>query len=193
MGHVVLYVPGLGDKKRWLIWLQQQTFQLWRLRGMRVEIVRMKWAEAVPLKPRFDALLSRIDELHASGSRVSLVGTSAGASAVVSAYALKPKQVNGVVTICGKLKGDLPDTIKELNPCFAESFAMLQKYLGKLSASDKRRIMALYPLRDSVVPPEEATIDGAQNVQVSCVGHNLTCAYILLCKPRLIARFINSL
>lgn len=193
MKYVVLYVPGLGDKKRWLLWLQKQALKTWRVYGVRVEMLTMRWADDAPLEPRFKKLISRIDELHKAGNKVSLVGTSAGASAVISAFSLKTDKIDGVVTICGKLKGDMPDAIKELNPCFAESFEMLKKSLKKLNNNHRKRIMALTATRDSVVPPEEATIDDAVNKQLRTAGHNITCSYALLFKPRLITRFLKSL
>lgn len=193
MKQVILYVPGLGDKKRWLLWLQKQALRLWRRHGIRFEIIPMKWAEPVPLKPRFEKLLKRIDERHKEGVAVSLVGTSAGASAVVSAFALKPEKINGVVTICGKLKGDIPDAIKELNPCFAESLEVLAKSVHEIPAKDKRRILALRAKRDSIVPPPEAIVDGAVNQEVKTVGHNITCTFILLFRSKHITRFLKKL
>lgn len=193
MKHVILYVPGLGDKKRWLLWLQKQALRLWRRHDIRFEIISMKWAEPVPLKPRFEKLLKRIDELHKEGAAVSLIGTSAGASAVISAFTIKPKKINGVVTICGKLKGDIPDVIKELNPCFAESLEVLAQSVHKISTSDKKRILTLRSPWDAIVPPDQAVVDGAINKEVKILGHNPTCGYILLFKSHLITTFLKLL
>lgn len=186
----VIYVPGLGDKKRWLLWLQKQALRTWRLHGVVAEVLPMYWAEDVPLKPRFNKLLQRIDQLHEQGVTVSLVGTSAGASAVVSAFALRPKSVHGVATICGKLQGDIPDIIKELNPCFAESLEQLVKLVDKIPHVSKSRIVTLHAMRDSIVPPSEAVISGAVSQEVRLFGHNTTCAYILLLGSRRITNFL---
>lgn len=193
MKHVILYVPGLGDKKRWLIWLQRVVLQTWRRHGVRCEIIPMRWAEDVPLRPRFEKLLSRIDQLHAADNTVSLVGTSAGASAVVSAFQAKQKQVNGVVTICGKLKGDIPEAIKELNPCFAESLELLAVSERKLSQQNKRKIMTLRSPLDAIVPPDQAVLDGARNRVVKAFGHNPACAYVLLFQSRQIVQFLKNI
>jgi predicted alpha/beta hydrolase family esterase len=192
MKHVIIYVPGLGDKMRWLVRLQKWALNFWRVYLVKVEVIIMVWSDPVPLKPRFDKLLNRIDELHAKGKKVHLVGTSAGASAVISALVLRQKEVSGVVTICGKLQGDIPDAIEELNPSFGESLHVLAKSLKQLSPTLKERILTIYSPLDAVVPPSDAVIEGVQKLETRALGHNLTCAYVLLCKPRQIIRFLKN-
>lgn len=152
----------------------------------------MQWAEPTDLKPRFERLINRIDELHAKGKKVSLIGTSAGASAVISAFALRPSEVSGVVTICGKLQGNVSNTIKELNPSFGQSMEMLSKSLTKLTPELKKRILTVYSPLDIVVPPRDAVIPGAKKLQTKALGHNVTCAYVLLFKSREIVKFLTS-
>lgn len=192
MKHVIIYVPGLGDKMKWLVRLQKWALTFWRAYFVRTEVITMRWAEPVPLKPRFEKLLERIDELHQQGKRVSLVGTSAGASAVISAFVLKPDKVSGVVTICGKIQGGIPDTVRELNPSFGESLDMLAKSLTKLSSQLKKRLLTIYSPLDAVVPPSQAVIKGVQKLETRALGHNPTCAYVLLFKARHIVRFLKS-
>lgn len=192
MKHVILYVPGLGDRMRWLVRLQKWALAFWRAYAVRTEVITMGWSEPVPLKPRFEKLLACIDELHAAGKRVSLVGTSAGASAVISAFVLRSDKISGVVTICGKIQGDIPDTIKELNPCFGQSLEMLAQSLKKLSPQLKRQLLTIYSPLDAVVPPDEATLKGVQKLETRGLGHNPTCAYVLLFRVRSIVRFLNN-
>jgi hypothetical protein len=152
----------------------------------------MLWAEPVPLKPRFEKLIQRIDELHAQGKKISLVGTSAGASAVISAFVLRPEKVSGVVTICGKLQGGIPEAVEALNPSFGESLDELAKSLKKLSPALKKRILSVYSPLDLVVPPDEAVIPGVETLETRALGHNPTCAYVLLWKSRQIVRFLKT-
>jgi predicted alpha/beta hydrolase family esterase len=190
--HVIIYVPGLGDKMNWLVRLQKWALKFWQAYFVRTEVITMLWAEPVPLKPRFERLISRIDELHAKGKKVSLVGTSAGASAVISAFVLRSSEVSGVVTICGKLQGSISDVVEKLNPSFAESFSVLSKSLKKLSPELKKRVMTIYSPLDAVVPPREAVIPGVKKLQTKALGHNPTCAYVLLFKSRQIVRFLKN-
>lgn len=192
MKHVIIYVPGLGDKMKWLVRLQKWALKFWRAYFVKTEVMTMLWAEPVPLKPRFEKLIERIDELHKKGKKVSLVGTSAGASAVISAFVLRPDEVSGVVTICGKLQGGIPEVVEELNPSFGESLDTLAKSLKKLSPELKKRILTIYSPLDAVVPPREAVIPGVKKLQTRALGHNPTCAYVLLCKSRQIVRFLKN-
>ena len=192
MSMVILYVPGLGDKKKWLLWLQKQALRTWRVRSVRVEILPMAWAGKTPFENRFKRLLRRIDDLHKAGHTVCLVGVSAGASATVIALVERPKEASGVVTICGKLGGDLPDSIKELNPCFAEAFSRLPKAIQRLTTKEKGRMLTLAAARDAVTPIEHATLHGVSYKKLALAGHNVACSYVLICKPRMIMRFLKS-
>lgn len=192
MKHVIIYVPGLGDGMPWLVLLQKMVLGFWRAHFVRIEVVMMHWSEPTPIGPRFDRLLKRIDTLHARGKKVSLVGTSAGVSAVISALVLRSEKVSGVVTICGKIQGEIPETIEELNPSFAESLDMLSRSLKKLSPELRKRVMTIYSSLDAIVPPEQAVIKGAKQYEAKALGHNPTCAYVLLFKSRMIIKFLKS-
>ncbi len=192
MKHVIIYVPGLGDDKQWLVRLQEWALGFWRINRVKTTVLPMVWADPVPFCPRFEKLLTKIDELHAEGKEVSLVGTSAGASAVVSAFALRPDKIQGVVTICGKLQGGIPQLVKDLNPSFGESLGMLAKSVKKLPSVRKKQIMNMYSPLDLVVPADQAVMKGARHYEIKGLGHNPSCAYILLFKSRTIVRFLKS-
>lgn len=155
MNRVIIYIPGLGDKMRWLVLLQKWALYLWRIHGVYTHVMVMRWSDPIPLRPRFEILLERIDQLHSEGKTIFLIGTSAGASAVITALAERPEKVEGVVTICGKIQGNIPDSIKELNPSFAESLTQLKKAIKSLTPEQKKRILTLYSSLDAVVPAED--------------------------------------
>lgn len=165
----------------------------WRRQGLYAEVLPMRWADPMPLQPRYDILLKKIDTLSQDGHRIVLVGTSAGASVAVSAYADRQKAVYGVVTICGKLQGDIPEVIEELNPCFADALQKLEAKKTALNPKKRRRIMTLYAWRDAIVPAEEATFDGVHSVMLPTAGHNITCSIILLTQAKRIARFLHNI
>lgn len=188
----VIYIPGLGDKKQWLLWLQKVVLKGWRRQGLHVEMLAMRWADPMPLQPRYETLLQRIDTLHKEGKQVVLVGISAGASVAVSAYADRKNAVHGVVTICGKLQGDIPEVIEELNPCFADALQKLETQKTKLKPKERRQILTLRAWRDAIVPTEEATFDGVTSRVLPMAGHNITCSIILLTQAKRIARFLRN-
>jgi predicted alpha/beta hydrolase family esterase len=167
--HHVIYVPGLGDAKPQG---QQLVTELWRPLGVRGHYVPMHWAVDEPWQTKLERLLQAIDELSKSGT-VSLVGTSAGASAVLQAYERRRTTVAGVVCICGKInnvEAVNPDYYTE-NPSFKDALAWLQKALPKLSAADCAHILSIHPLWDGVVPVQDTVIPGAQERTILAAGH----------------------
>lgn len=156
-----------------------------------VELVSMHWSDPMPLEPRFYQLLQRIDQLHQQGHTISLIGFSAGASAAITALTQRPNHINKVVTICGKIQGDIPDSIKELNPCFAESLRLLDQTKPQLTPTSKQRLRTYFSPWDAVVPADQAVLDGVAQHSFKIPGHNLTCAYIILCQRRQIKHFLS--
>src|SRR6266542_6900779 len=99
MVHHVIYVPGLGDH---MPHGQQLVPGYWRLFGVQGHYEPMHWNDKMPFAPKLERLIARIDELAPDGP-VSLVGSSAGASAVLVAYGARLDKVAGVECICGKI------------------------------------------------------------------------------------------
>ncbi len=181
MKHTILYVPGLMDKRKTAIWLQKQLFRSWSLFGNRVEIFRIGWAGDTPFAARLEALLTRISELKKQGSTVSLIGASAGASAVINAYAERKKDINGVVCICGALSGteSFPEAALTINPRFRESVKILPKAIKSLTSADRTKVMTMRPLVDGVVLPKNAILEGARNKRIVSFGHLFSIGYFV--------------
>lgn len=62
----------------------------------------MNWADTETWESKLQRLLARIDSLIAGDQKVGLVGSSAGASGVINAYALRKAGLVGCVLIAGK-------------------------------------------------------------------------------------------
>lgn len=188
--HQVIYVPGLGDHHSRL---QQMAINNWRVFGLYPEAHPLHWADGEPFAPKLERLLSKIDELTKHGD-VSLVGTSAGASAVLNAYALRKDAINKVITVCGKIQH--PETIEEWrfkkNPAFRGSIAMLSESLAKLTAGDLGRILCLRPVWDGIVPPNDAVLEGAFKKRIPTIGHAFSIGTTILLGGPAIAHFIKS-
>jgi dienelactone hydrolase len=126
----------------------------------------MNWADGEPFAPKFERLLGAIDKAAAQGP-VALVGSSAGAGAVINAYAQRPN-IRGAVCIAGKINN--PQTIgqayKQQNPAFWESAQLVPNSLTSLRTTERKRILSVYAPQDGVVPPEDSRVTGAHNRQV---------------------------
>ena len=187
MKSAVIYVAGLGD---WRSRAQRAVVWCWRVYGVKSEVTLMNWHIDEPFETKLDRLITRIDTLHAAGYQVSLVGVSAGASAVINAFALRKDVVQRVVCICGKLQH--PETIHpatfQRNPAFAESLQRLPDSLAKLLQVDRQRISSIRPLADESVPPSDTVIPGATGRTIPTVGHVLSiAASITLFSPVVLA------
>ena len=172
MSHHVIYVPGLGDAKSRG---QELVTRLWRPFGVRGHYVPMHWAVDEPWEAKLARLLQAIDELSRTGT-VSLVGTSAGASAVLQAFALRKQAVAGVVCICGKINH--PETVNPnyytVNPAFKVALVQLQAVLPGITLADRARILSIHPLRDGIVPPPDTILPGAHERTIFSVGHGFS-------------------
>jgi pimeloyl-ACP methyl ester carboxylesterase len=169
MKHHVIYIPGLGDHRPRG---QQLVPKYWRLFGVEGHYCAMHWNDKEPFKPKLARLLTKIDNLAKDGSRVSLVGTSAGASVVLLAFAARPEKVTGVVCISGKINNPPAEHPRYIeNPAFKESLFKLQQTLPKLSSDMRAHIMSIHPLWDREVPPADTIIPGTHERLIPVAGH----------------------
>ncbi len=154
----------------------------------------MKWGDKEPWAPKFDRLLGRIDELAAAGTLVGLVGASAGASAVLNAYAARQGKVIGVVCIAGKI--NRPEVIRQhyrdTNPAFVTSAIACQESLTALDEAARQRILSKYAWFDEVVTTKDSHLSGAHNRRSPTILHGLTIAYQLTFGARANLRFLKQ-
>ncbi len=168
--HTVIYVPGLGDTN---ISGRQKLLSIWHYKNIAIEACSMNWQVNEPLADKLERLVSRIDTLQSSGQKVSLIGESAGASAVINALKLRPKALNAVILLCGK--SQYPDRIgthlRHKNPRLYESVALSHEYIQAMPTEHKAKVLNLHPVADPVVPVRETKINGVRNAKMPSFGH----------------------
>lgn len=188
----VIYIPGLGDTK---IGGQSKAVATWKLWGVTSEVCQMKWADKEPWSPKLERLLRMIDVRVAEGKPVALVGASAGASAVINAYAARPQAIVGCVIIAGKV--NRPEAIGKRyrlrDPAFITSASDCQAALEQLDTSRRKRILSLFALADELVYKPDSRITGAVNRMVPTVGHAVTIGCQITLGAPLFIRFLKSL
>ena len=180
MKQAVIYVPGIGDHhyKGQLLLIRS-----WRLWGVRPVMVRMEWNRKEGFEQKLQRLLDTIDELASKHYSVSLIGASAGAGAVINAFARRQNVVKGVVCIAGKIHRPeaIGSSYQKHSPAFIESAYMVQASLDHLDFdADRSRVQSRYALFDPIVPHRDSEIPGALNKQVRTMGHAFTIATQLL-------------
>lgn len=189
----VLYIPGLGDAK---VTSQRLAIITWRLWGVDAEVIQMRWADqSEDWETKFSRLLNRIDELAAADVPIGLVGSSAGATAVLNAYAIRKTQIAACVLIAGKV--NYPDTIGERlrreNPAFYRSAQDCENAIKSLSPADRQRILSRYAIFDGRVRLRDSLITGANNHTVPTFGHSITIATQLIFGAPGFLRFIKRI
>lgn len=76
----------------------------WSRYGLEPRVFALNWRNDEDFAPKLTRLLELIDQLAASGNKVSLIGTSAGGSAVLNAFTKRKDVVQRVVNVCGRLR-----------------------------------------------------------------------------------------
>lgn len=192
MSHHVIYVPGLGDKRSYG---QTLAISSWRLFGLKAHYFPLVWSDKEDFEPKLARLLRKIDALKKKGKPVSLVGVSAGAGAVLNAFALRKDAITGVVCIGGKINNpqSINHKVYEINPAFKQSLMLLQKNLKKLNQAERKRIMSIHPLEDKQVPPADTLIRGATEKTVPVTGHIKGIFYTVMFRGRMIGTFLKKL
>jgi pimeloyl-ACP methyl ester carboxylesterase len=189
MSHQVIYVPGLGDSRDFG---QDNAIKKWKKFGLDAHYFPLGWSDQEKFEPKLKKLLAKIDEFTAQGHLVSLIGVSAGASAVLNAYARRP-EVTGVVLVGAKVQNPQSigqETFDE-NPAFKDSMFMVADSLESMGPEKISRILSIHPLYDGRVPVADTRIPGAVEKTVPVIGHMLGIFYVIAFRGRLIANFLS--
>jgi pimeloyl-ACP methyl ester carboxylesterase len=190
--HDVIYVPGLGDTH--VTW-QRRLISSWRLWGVRPHILPMIWGDGESFAPKLQKLLDKIDNLHDRGHKVSLVGASAGAGAVLNTFAARKNKISGVICIAGKINNPegIGDSYRRRSSAFVESSYQVQTSLDKLDfENDRSRIQSRYAMFDPVIPTRDSEVVGGHNKTVATIGHSATIATQLLFGAPFFIRFLKQ-
>jgi hypothetical protein len=189
----VVFVPGLGDRLGWLVRGQQLALRSWWSLGVRTTTFRVRWSADARFADRVAALVSVVDGCHARGERVALLGASAGAGAVLAAFAHRPEVV-AVALVAGKFRrpDHLPDPVLDHNDVFDEALRAVPGALERLGPAERRRILSLRSTKDGVIPDDDPVLPGAVNERMPVVGHVTAIGFALVVRGRRIVRFARE-
>lgn len=188
--QLVIYIPGLGDPNNG----EKALLKIWSFYQLEVIYHPLYWNDNRPFIVKLNEVIDLIERVAINDTVVSLVGISAGASAVLNVFAEKKESINKVVCICGKINN--PNTISpkrfEINPSFKESLDLLPSSLNRLDMEDRKRIFSLHPIYDGLVPIKDTFIEGANNKLMFSAGHAASIVYADTIHSYLIAKYIKS-
>jgi pimeloyl-ACP methyl ester carboxylesterase len=189
--HHLIYIPGLGDGKGFK--LDQRFIKIWRLYGLVVSVHCMGWAIDEPFQVKLNGLLDMVDNLHEQGVHVSLLGFSAGGSAIINALQQANNKIEKVVCISGKIfnPGNVDPTLYEQNPAFRKSVRLSDQNARNLTVTQKKKILTVYPIHDAAVPYEDAVIPGTELLRTIGIDHITSVATALMVSSPQIISFIK--
>lgn len=189
--HVVLYVPGLGDRN---LSGRQSLLRFWSYRSVSIEICPMNWTVDEAWQTKLSRLIDWISHYHDEGRQVSIVGESAGATAVIQALQLQPDKLKAVILLCGK--SQYPNRVAQYrykqNPALYDALVGSDAAVHKLTEMHKQKILNLHPLFDPVVPVPETKISGVKNSTMPMIGHATSIVFANTLWSWRIVRFIKK-
>jgi pimeloyl-ACP methyl ester carboxylesterase len=189
--HHVIYVPGIRDD---VYKIQSTLIKLWRIYGVHGHCHEIPWFGQEDYKSKVQRLLDEIDEYADAGYKVSLIGASAGASAVLNAYVERKEKISGLIYIVAKING--PDTVSkrtyQVNPAFKTSMYLLQDNLKRIYDTDKSIMRSYYSPVDKVIPYKATVIMGVEEKALPKLRHGFAIIYSLSLGVRPILNFLKS-
>ena len=194
--HHLIYIPGLHDQHPLRRIDLLCVPLIWRLHGFRAHILFPHWEEGEIFAQKLERILQKIEELTAKDCLVSLVGQSAGGSAVMNAFVKRPDKVVGVVNITGRLRSPGHPSLEEASsgsPAFADSVRRCESKLSSLTDEQRKRVMTIRPSIDKVVPADSVAVEGATNIVSPIRGHSLGGAYIATVRTEVWMQFLRGL
>lgn len=188
----VVIVPGLGDDTKKLQWVTNH----WLKFGLEPIIHSVGWHDRkIEFQSKLNRLIKLIDELSKGSDKVSLVGTSAGGSAVMNAFIERRDTVFRVINVCGRLRKGNQSGFRSFesrsasSPSFAQSIQLCESNLATLSDRDKIKIMTVRAMfGDELVPGDTSIVEGAYNTQVPTPEHvfSIGMALTVFSKPLIV-------
>lgn len=193
--HRVIIVPGLGDDTGKITWATNH----WRHHSLEPVVYSVGWRDQnIKFQLKLEKLVGLVDKFSKRGSTVSLVGLSAGGSAVLNAFCERKDKVHKVVNICGRVRAGSEkvfrsfETRTKSSPAFAQSVTLFEQREELLTGNDRKKIMTVRALfGDELVPPETTIIKGAYNTAVPTPEHVFSIAMALTLFSGPVIKFLN--
>lgn len=177
MPHFLIIIPGLGDRASLLEFATRNWEQKYTIKTIVHPIPWQGTEQEFGLK--LERLIAIIDTSIGNGYRVSLLGTSAGGSAVINAFAMRKGKIHRVINVCGRLRrgGNVSPTLEEAsrkNKSFYDSVILCENNLNSLTPDEEKKILTFRPLFDELVPSSTVTVSGGMNILMPTIEHVLS-------------------
>lgn len=194
--HTVIIIPGLGDDAHKLEFATKHFIK----HNLTPHVYSVAWhKEPYDFHTKLTQLLSLIDNYKSNGSKVSLIGCSAGGSAVLNAFVERLNSIRRVINVCGRLRTGNQKGFRSYeartksSKAFAESVKLFESHENRLSVEDRKKVMTVRAMfGDELVPSDTTVLEGACNIQVPTIEHMLSIAASLTLFSKPLIDFIKS-
>lgn len=172
--HKIIIIPGLGEESMHL----RLISGTWKKLGLDAVVYSVGWRDGETFTPKLARLLKLVDGFVKDGHTVSLIGNSAGGSAVLNVFAARKNVIHRVINICGRVRTGTTKGFRSFanrtssSPAFAQSIQMAEFAEKTFTARDRAKIMTIRPLFDELVPDNTLIMQGATNIQIPMVFHS---------------------
>lgn len=190
--HYVIIIPGLGDNVK----LTTLGTNHWRNHGFIPLVHSVGWHDDVnEFVPKLNKIVDLIDSLP---NKVSLVGCSAGGSAVINAYSSRKGKIHKVVNVCGRIRIGKIDGFRGFtkktasSQAFAQSVKLSDNNLKTFNKQDLSKIMTVSAMfGDQLVPKDTSYLEGAYNYDIPTGEHVLSISMALTLYSKNILNFLK--
>ncbi len=196
--HHLIMIPGLSDQG----FLQKRLMNLvpeyWRKYGIIGHVVYPNWEDGESFAPKLKRMVKKVDELIEQDHDVSVMGLSAGGSAVLNIFCERKNVLRGAINATGRLRAGERvhpslDFAAKSSLAFKESVLLFENKNEKiLTKDDRKRIMTIRPLWDEIVPASTVAVQGADNRIIPVIDHLLAGGYVSFIYGKKIVLFINK-
>ncbi len=191
--HHLIYISGLGDHR-----FGYDCFvSKWRKYGLTPHLHRIGWHNSEDnFQTKLSHLVAEVRGYQIDGALVSILGSSAGASAALNALVEEPN-IHAVVNGFGRLRAGVgvKPTLEEaarFSPSFRESVLLFEEREPDLSTEQRRKVLTLTPKWDEFVPRQTVSLPGADNTVLPTAEHLFSGFLLLTLFAPVVINFINS-
>ncbi len=197
--HHIIYIPGLLDSSPINKPFHNLAQFVWRNKGFYPHLYLPHWEKGQHFAPKLKSIVNLIDELTEQGFTVSLVGQSAGGSAVLNAFYERRDKVNGAINITGRLRSgiNVKPTLQQaarMSQAFKESVLLFEsENEPRFKPSDRKRVMTIRSWFDETVPASTVPLEGATNLVAPIIEHSLGGGFISILWSDKFLKFLKEL
>ncbi|OGB61757.1 hypothetical protein A2Y26_00095 [candidate division CPR2 bacterium GWD2_39_7] len=178
VNHHIIFIPGLKDNDNKTLAYRFFAFYCKR-KGITLHFFKMGWQDNESFDKKLQKLIKLIDDLATGDNKVGLIGSSAGGSVALNAFAKRSDNISKVINICGRLRAGQNvrpslEQVARKSLAFKESVLTFEKIEPSLTKVQRQKVITIRGIYDEIVPVSTIPLEGAVNKKILCIEHSLS-------------------